>query len=327
MSSKGNREGCGQPRCAPFIPAACIPLIGAPARMPAPRSRPAQFCERCLRPRASCGLAPPLFCTCEHPTDPDHAAEDGGLPLRSVTDFEVVAAGSGNGVDSLRPLDVLGPAAIGQLVLTGQLVPAAQEAGGTADGARHPVTTYPLLDWVVDYGAAEPALWAVTQHAWYRLLQPSARYAQLFAGVQRKAALAHAAAADGSAAANPEGAVERAAVAMQASGDQAAKEFALAQLQASASSGATCTQFLQETWSSSCSQLEAMPLFPLPPLSTGLQAKLGLRPRAGGKRVADGPRSRPAKKQRVGDRAVLQPGWECSHAYVPPLLRHATSIS
>lgn len=201
-------------------------------------------------------------------------------------------------------------------MLTGQLVPAAQEAGGTADGARHPVTTSPLLDWVVDYGAAEPALWAVTQHAWYRLLQPSARYAQLFAGVQRKAALAHAAAADGSAAANPEGAVERAAAAMQASGDQAAKEFALAQVQASAGTGAACTQFLKKNM-----LIELLPagrhtLVPIASPFTGLQAKLGLRPRAGGKRAADGPRSRPAKKQRVGGRVVLQPGWECSHAHV-----------
>ncbi len=132
---------------------------------------------------------------------------------------------------------MLGPATVGQLVLTGQLVPAGQEAGGPADGDRHPVTTSPLLDWVVDYGAAEPVLWAVTQHAWYRLLQPSARYAPLFAGVQRKAAVAHAAVASASAAANPEGAVQQAAAALQAAADQAAKEFALAQLQASADMG------------------------------------------------------------------------------------------
>lgn len=217
------------------------------------------------------------------------AAEGGGLPLRAVTDFEVAAAaGNGSGGDaSLRPLDALdGPAAAGQLVLTGQLVPAAQlEAGGPADGGRHPVTTSPLCDWVVDYGGAEPALWAVTQHAWYRLMQPSTRYAPLFASAQRKAALAHAAAADAGAAASPEAAVERAAAAMQAAGDQAAKEFALAQLQVSAASCRLCRGLLDESSMPKASHRAACPchlptchfsrIHPAPRPSLGCRPVLG----------------------------------------------------
>lgn len=65
----------------------------------------------------------------------------------------------------------------------------------------------------------------------YKLLQPSARYAPVYASSQRKAALARAAAADSGAASDPAGAVRRAAAAMQASADAAALEFALAQLQ------------------------------------------------------------------------------------------------
>lgn len=159
-----------------------------------------------------------------------------GLPQRLLTDFEVAQPGSGG---ALQPLDALGPTTIGQLVLSGQLV-AADEGGAAAalaavpgfggGGPQHAVTTGPLLDWVVDYSGPAAAIWAVTEQAWYQLLLPSARYAPLFAGAQRKAALARAAATDARAAADPTAAVARAAASMGASDDAAAKQFAVAQL-------------------------------------------------------------------------------------------------
>ena len=175
------------------------------------------------------------------PTHLTSPAGGAGLPHRVVTDFEVIQPGAGG---ALQPLDALGPATVGQLVLSGQLV--AADAGGGGGGAaaafaavpgfggvgpQHAVTTGPLLDWVVDYSQGPAAaIWAVTEKAWYQLLLPSGRYAPLFASAQRKAALACAAAADAGAAANPSAAVERAAAAMGAGADTAAKQFALAQL-------------------------------------------------------------------------------------------------
>lgn len=109
------------------------------------------------------------------------AGGGGELPLRWLTDFEVQAAGGGVG---LQPLDSLCAATLGQLVLSGQLVPpeGAQEpalssGGGRASArkaSRPPpeptaLTTGPVLDWVVDYSGApgsDAGIWAVTQHAW-----------------------------------------------------------------------------------------------------------------------------------------------------------------
>ena len=308
-------RAAGRPTALPSIAPACPPRIGGRRRCPHPDparcSLAGPLCrpQALVRPLPARSLAPP-------PCNPRAPAAE-GLPLRAVTDFEVAAAGGGAADGALRPLEALGPATIGQLVLTGQLVPAeeglgASAAGGSGGAARHPLAAEPLLDWVVDHGASEPGIWAVTQHAWYRLLQPSARYAPLFASAQFKAAVARAAGAAAGAAADPEGVVERAAAALQAGGDQAAKEFALTQLQAS---GHGCMAGAQPAAGSrrqqagrGCMRAPAghlhrhpLPTNMLPLAACALQAKFGLRPRPPGKRGAgDVGHGRASKKQRVG---------------------------
>ncbi|KAL4423903.1 hypothetical protein ABPG75_001204 [Micractinium tetrahymenae] len=105
------------------------------------------------------------------------------LPLRILTGSEVVGEGG-----ALQPLTSL-PQQPG-LVLSGQLVP----PQGSAAAASQPgpsITTAPLVDWVVEQSPVpgQPlAVWAVSPHAWYRLLQPSARYAALFEAAKQAAA-------------------------------------------------------------------------------------------------------------------------------------------
>ncbi|KAL4434797.1 hypothetical protein ABPG77_005324 [Micractinium sp. CCAP 211/92] len=104
------------------------------------------------------------------------------LPLRLLTGFEVVD--EGGSVQSLTSL----PQQPG-LVLTGQLVRPQGSAAAAAE-AGPSITTAPLVDWVVEQSTVPgqpPAIWAVSQHAWYRLLQPSARYAPLFVAAMQAA--------------------------------------------------------------------------------------------------------------------------------------------
>lgn len=104
------------------------------------------------------------------------------LPLRLLTGFEVVDEGS-----SVQPLTSL-PQQPG-LVLTGQLVRPQGSAAAAAE-AGPSITTAPLVDWVVEQSTVPgqpPTIWAVSQHAWYRLLQPSARYAPLFVAAMQAA--------------------------------------------------------------------------------------------------------------------------------------------
>lgn len=97
-----------------------------------------------------------------------------------MTGFEVVAGGAGGQLQPLHTLRPGGGASQPRLVLIGQLVAPREAAHTPADSVA--VATAPLVDWVVERstGGQPPTLWAVTPHAWYKLLEPSQRYAPLF---------------------------------------------------------------------------------------------------------------------------------------------------
>lgn len=147
-----------------------------------PRRRAACSCcrrHRCPPAASLCYLAglpiPPLrkLCPLAGPTE---------LPLRLLTGFEVVDE---SGV--VQPLTSLTQQP--GLALSGQLVPAQGSAAAAAEPGPN-LTAAPLIDWVVEQSPVPgqpPAVWAVSQRAWYRLLQPSARYAPLFEAAQHAA--------------------------------------------------------------------------------------------------------------------------------------------
>ena len=99
------------------------------------------------------------------------------LPLRCITDYTVSLATMPTELRGLESLAQYDYAARKQLILAGDLVPPSN--GPVALGApRHTITFLPLVDWVVEYGpeGSEAQVWAVTPCAWYRLVDPAAKY-------------------------------------------------------------------------------------------------------------------------------------------------------
>ncbi|MEW5299388.1 MAG: hypothetical protein WDW36_002408 [Sanguina aurantia] len=102
------------------------------------------------------------------------------LPLRLLDGFSFVRADDpsqpANLID-VRDMQIL---ALGTVLQPCDMTP--ERLGGSQAIA---VQLGPLLDWVIEYGAA-PAMWICTSKAWYKLLAPSPDYIPHFADIQRK---------------------------------------------------------------------------------------------------------------------------------------------
>eukprot|EP00775_Hariotina_reticulata_P005092 gene5092-5333_t len=112
-------------------------------------------------------------------------ADDAPRQLRRLHNFSIHQQGK---PQALVPLEAVQrskkkPVACGSLLLPNSNGPATSESDSVV------VVTGPILDWCLEYGP-QPAVWLITEMAWYRLVKPSVSYSSTFQSLQVKQELA-----------------------------------------------------------------------------------------------------------------------------------------